>query len=150
MKFCLILFFIQITHLLVGNTSYTPLVYDDSSQITNIGKSVWILEDPQNQWSVNEVYESDLFIKSQAEVPNLNISVSSFWIRMDIKNSTPSYHLLLELDHAIIDEIEFYSILPDGEFEVQKMGEKLNFSQRNYKHPNYISEDDVMCSLRSI
>jgi signal transduction histidine kinase len=138
MKLFLILFFIQITHLLIGNTKYTPLVYDNSAQITNIGKSVWILEDEQNQWSINEIYESDLFIKSESEVPNLNISTSSFWIRMDIKNSTPSNNLLLELDHAIIDEVEFYTLLSSGVFKVQKMGEQLNFYQRKYQHPNYI------------
>ena len=138
MKFFLVLFFIHISHLLVANTRYTPLVYDDSAKIITVGKSVWILEDQQDQWSINEILESDLFIKSQIEVPNLNISTSSFWVRMDLKNSTPIHHLLLELAHATIDEVEFYTLLPNGTFKVQKMGEQLNFHQRKYKHPNYI------------
>jgi signal transduction histidine kinase len=138
MKLFLTLLFISITHLLVGNTLFTPFIYNDSTQITNIGKSVWILEDVQDQWSVNDIYESDLFIKSESEVPNLNISTSSFWIRMDIINSTVNHHLLLELAHATLDEVEFYTLLPNGTFSVQKMGEQLSFYQRKYQHPNYI------------
>lgn len=109
-----------------------------NENIVEIGDQVFILEDKTNKLSVEEVLLSDQFTESRLKVPNLGITSYSYWIKFKIKNLSNNEKLLLNLTHPIIDEVEFYSILPDGKYLVEKLGEYKPFSHRKHKNQNYI------------
>jgi signal transduction histidine kinase len=114
-----------------------PFEFSDSTKIMEVNKSVMIVEDKKNQWSIEDIVKSDDFKKANQVVPNLGVTSSSWWVKISIKNNTNYIKLLLKIDFPIIDEIDFYSF--DGKaYNVIKLGEFQNFSNRKYKDPNYI------------
>jgi signal transduction histidine kinase len=104
----------------------------------NIGNSIMILEDPSGKLSMKEILSSQDFKPSNQEVPNLGVSASSFWIKFQVKNISSSDELLLELAQPTMDEVEFYTILPDGKYTVERLGEHLPFKERKYNHQNFL------------
>jgi two-component system, NtrC family, sensor kinase len=108
-----------------------------------VGKSVMILEDKTNDLTLKNVMKSTLFVLSDNEVPNLGISSSSFWIKFKIKNVSNQENLLIEIANPLLDEIEFYNLLPNGNFVVEKQGEYKRFNERKYNHPSYIFDLNI-------
>ncbi|HXA00682.1 MAG TPA: 7TM diverse intracellular signaling domain-containing protein [Cytophagaceae bacterium] len=127
--------------LLVGtnNSLGNVITFSDSiSSRRDIGNSIMILEDPSGKLSVSDVLSSINFKPSTQMVPNLGVSSSYFWIKFQIKNISSSNELLLELAQPTMDDVEFYTILPDGKYLVEKRGEHLPFKERKYNHQNFL------------
>jgi signal transduction histidine kinase len=124
----------------LSNTSVLSdtLLFSDVNHELFIGNSVQILEDKTNSLKINDVTNSSYFFPSTQRVPNLGISSSSFWLKFKIKNSSDQEDLLIELANPLLDEIEFYTLLPNGNYDVMKVGEYQVFSLREYNHPSYI------------
>src|SRR4051812_4521758 len=100
-KLALILFLMFGRTLVRGQDT---VIVSDSTNNFLIGKSLWILEDKNDEYKFNDIIKSNEFIKSTYEVPNLSVSNSSFWIKFKVKNNTNSEILLLELDYPLMDE----------------------------------------------
>lgn len=103
-----------------------------------IGNSVKILKDETNNLTIKDIIRSTNFISSNQNVPSFGITSASFWLSFKIKNVSNQGNLLIEIPNPLLDEIEFYTLLPDGSFFVKKMGEYQPFSFRGYNHPSYI------------
>ncbi|MBL4656794.1 MAG: sensor histidine kinase [Flavobacteriales bacterium] len=117
----------------------TVFEYSNSDEKLEIRGTLEYIEDAANVLSVKDVTSSSNFKKSEQEVPNFAISRSSFWVKIQLKNTTEFENLLLELAYPITDEATLYDIT-DGEnyFLIGKTGDMQQFSERRYKHPNYL------------
>jgi signal transduction histidine kinase len=123
----------------IGTSLGNTITFSDSiNSRINIGNSIMILEDPLGKFSVGEVLSSTNFKASTQVVPNLGVSSSYFWIKFQIKNNSSSDELLLELAQPTMDEVEFYEILSDGKYNIEKTGEHLPFKDRKYNHQNFL------------
>jgi signal transduction histidine kinase len=115
------------------------IIFSDTTQAMLIGEAVEITEDPQALLTIKDILSSSRkFIRGNRAVPNLGVSSSFFWIEFKIKNNSSHEDILIALDNPMIDEVEFYTILPDGTHKVKKMGEYQAFPLREYNHPSYI------------
>jgi two-component system, NtrC family, sensor kinase len=114
------------------------IVFRDTLENMEIGKSISILEDTNNSLTIQDVLRSTGFRENHERVPIFGLTNSAFWIRFTVKNETAGSQLLLMLEEPIMDETELYYLLPDGQYSVTRLGEFKPFSERKYKDPNYI------------
>ncbi|MES2567703.1 MAG: 7TM diverse intracellular signaling domain-containing protein [Bacteroidota bacterium] len=120
-----------------------PLViYSVAHHSLLIGRSVLILEDKDDKFSLNDVVISKDFVNSNKPVPDLGISNSAFWIKVKIQNNTDNKKLLFELSNPMIDEVELFSVL-NGSVSVKKMSEYRSFDLRSYDYPSYVFDLDI-------
>ena len=112
------------------------IVYEGTS-IISIGKKVHLLEDPSATYTIQDVLSSTSFTPSNSVVPNFGISESAFWLKFKIKNQSKE-KLLLQIQHAIIDRADLYTVFPSGICTEVKLGELKPFSERKYKQPEYL------------
>jgi two-component system NtrC family sensor kinase len=115
--------------------SQTPIVFKGDNII--IGDHVSILEDPGNHLTFQTASVSSGYIPSKAQVPNLNLSKSDFWLKFSIKNESSENHLLLTLEYPTLDVCEFYYPL-NNKYLIQKANDTKPFNDRKYKHQNFV------------
>ena len=65
----------------------TIAIYSDSQKNISIGGQIQILEDTTNKFSIHEAESSDDYKDAALEIPNLGVSNSSFWLKINIKNT---------------------------------------------------------------
>jgi len=123
--------------LLLGKSAFSQntLLFEGDNKV--IGKFVSILTDPSGKLSIEDVKKSTQFEPSNIETPNLELSNSTFWLKFTIKNNSPEDRLLLTLQYPTLNVCEFYSPAAGG-FTVQKLDDTKRFSERKYKHQDFI------------
>jgi hypothetical protein len=84
------------------------VIYNDSTNILNIGSKIFIYEDNTNKLNANQVFQQDKFIKSEQETPNLGITSSSYWIKFNVVNQSSKNNIILSLRNPLLDEVELY------------------------------------------
>lgn len=108
-----------------------------SGENTIIGQQIAIFEDTSNQLDIETVRNLSGFVPSTSQTPNLQLSKSDFWLRFSVKNKSKSELLLLQLEYPTLQLCEFY--YPDkGGFSFIRASDRANFSDRKYKHQNFI------------
>lgn len=139
-RYCLFISLFYTSLSALSNTSVLPdtVLFSDVNHEFYIGRSVQILEDKTSSLKIKDIIGSSQFYVNNQNVPNLGISSSSFWLKFKIKNRSHQEDLLIELGNPLLDEIEFYTLLPNGNYIVEKVGEYQPFSLREYNHPSYI------------
>jgi signal transduction histidine kinase len=101
------------------------------------------LEDKKSTLSVNEVAVAS-FLKSPSEVPGFFISSSSFWVKFIIQNETDDPNLVINLEHATIDDAVLYSkSATSGSFDSIKLTETQPFASRKYNYQTYMFDAQV-------
>ena len=128
--------FLAVQSLLGSNNPV--LIIRNTDKNIEVGKYLMVLEDKDNSYSIDEAEKSDKFIPSKTNVPNLGISSSSFWVKLQVTNHTDNEDFLFVLTQPTIDEVQWYVDKGNGEFDVIKFGENVPFSVRKYNDPNYI------------
>lgn len=114
-----------------------------TDQDINIGHSVEILEDATNTLTIADVLKSDSMKLATQDVPNLNITKSTFWVKFSIENQSNNEHLLLNLAYPIIDSVELYMPLADGTIDIVRSGESVPMSERRFQHQNFMFELNI-------
>lgn len=104
----------------------------------NIGHSVEILEDAEGTLTIEDILKSDSMRLATQDVPNLNITKSTFWVRFTVENQSNNEHLLLNLAYPIIDSVELYMPLADGTIDIVRSGESVPMAERRFKHQNFM------------
>lgn len=118
------------------------IIYNNTQQNISIGDFVYILEDPSNKKSFEEVLTSTNFIKSNTTTPNLGVSQSTFWIKFTLFNNTSESNLLLEFAQPIVNHITFY--IPNNKEYLQcNTGDQYPFGQRTYQYPNFVFDINI-------
>ncbi|KQS33898.1 7TM diverse intracellular signaling domain-containing protein [Dyadobacter sp. Leaf189] len=128
----LVLFLLTFT---AGKLSAETVDYKNGSLI--LGKYLEIYEDTAGTLSLHEVRNSNGFVKSKDEVPNIGLSKSSFWIRFSIRNTSARNMLYLELAHPGIHSCEMYEIIGD-KIRTEIYNDADHFNKRRVKHQNLV------------
>ncbi|WP_276134802.1 7TM diverse intracellular signaling domain-containing protein [Polluticoccus soli] len=137
---CRLLFSFVFLSLLFSYVANAQEVISFPSQSKNIevGSKVLLLEDKTNSMTVEQVLASNAFKQSTQDVPNFEMTSSTVWVKLLVKNGTWHNKLALELPYPTVDSVSFYSLLPDGRYTVLNTGEYKPYYRRVYKHQNYI------------
>ena len=114
------------------------VIYNDSTNILNIGSKIFIYEDNTNKLNANQVFQQDKFIKSEQETPNLGITSSSYWIKFNVVNQSSKNNIILSLRNPLLDEVELYKIIDGSPHFVTKMGDLQPYHLREFIHQNYL------------
>ena len=133
--FCLLI----ITALSANGTT----VFSEENRMQRIS-SLQILEDKSGELKYEDVLVSDSFLISEKEIPNLQVSSSTFWIKFELQNESELKELALMLEAPTIDEVTFYTPGENGEVVTSKMGEHNPFHKRSYDDPNYIFDIEIL------
>lgn len=101
--------------------------------ITDISSRVSILEDPSCSLDFYSVVKRNDFTPGKG-LPNMGVSKSCFWIRVDLTNRSSEDHFQFILEHPILDFVELY----DSTGLVESIVESGNYFNRNFDDPNYV------------
>ncbi|RJP84625.1 MAG: diguanylate cyclase [Desulfobacteraceae bacterium] len=70
---------------------------------------------------------------------NVGYTRSDWWFRLELLNDQDApQDRLIELDYPVLDEIDVYTITPDGRVNHLKMGDKQPFQDRPFQFRNFI------------
>lgn len=116
----------------------TPIVYSHAESNLKVKGKLEVLEDSTNKLSYTDIIHSTHFKASKDEVPNIDVSSSTFWYKFSITNDSYEPNIFIELAYPIIDSVALVAIAEDGTFTVNQTGEYMPFYKRPYKHQNYI------------
>ncbi|MBW8686647.1 sensor histidine kinase [Chitinophaga rhizophila] len=114
-----------------------PFVYRNNMPLTRIGKFLEIYTDKTNKLDINAIKQQQFSFPDE-NVPNLQITPYTHWVRFAITNQSDVKDLLLEVEYPTIDDITLFEVLPDGRFKVTRLGEFTSYNNRPVDHQNYI------------
>src|ERR1700743_1695247 len=102
-------FFILFLFLIFSSKLFAqaPVVFNGTDNMV-IGEHVAVLEDKDNKLNIHSVVNAPGFVDSKTQVPNLQLSKSSFWLRFSITNQSNEDHLLLSLEYPTLNICDFY------------------------------------------
>ncbi|MCH7399462.1 ATP-binding protein [Belliella sp. DSM 107340] len=110
-----------------------PISTFESSQITNVGSSIFSIEEIIER-SPNLEYQ-----KIEGDNTNLGFTKDNYWLRFSVKNnSSDKLNLFFETGRPITDIVEFHQILKDGSISTQLSGDLIPFSDRPIEHRKII------------
>ncbi|QQD13845.1 7TM diverse intracellular signaling domain-containing protein [Sphingobacterium sp. UDSM-2020] len=105
-----------------------------------IGKSVSVLKDQTKQLTFEDVRrQPNLFKASKDEVLNLGIEDVNNWIQFEIRNLSDKEKLVVNLSHANIDEVVFYT-LRNGVVDSTSLKYGGDVKDRAYPHQFFLFE----------
>ena len=138
--FLLVFFFSILTNAVYAERE---VVWQKDTKHISLGKSISILEDKTLSLKLSDVLSERIanqFIPSDRDVPGYGVTESAFWVRFKIQNSETTPHdLILEIDQAQFDIVEFYIEDPiTKEFSSQVTGDQYPFSSRAVEHFNFL------------
>lgn len=119
------------------NAENNPIIFKDAGHSLNISQSLQILEDKEGKLSFNEAVKKE-FTTTKSDVPNLGISNSVFWVKMNIINLSDEEKLMLDLSLPTLDQVDFYFPNNNGVYDSIAAGERFRFYQRKYIDPDYL------------
>ena len=108
----------------------------------DLGKYLFLLEDSALSMSYEEAVNMEGYKQSTDFVPNLGITKSAYWVKVNVRNETDENRFLLQLDQPLLDEVNFYC-LDDGSLTIIELGEVKPFDDRKYNYPSYIFDADI-------
>lgn len=131
------LFFLTI--LLIGTllSGFSQLQVGESASETNIGRHIQILVDSSGRMGIESVRLHGKFEQLNVDVPNLNITNFSYWVKIPIVNHSDFDELFIDLRQPSIDEVSFYYPFNDG-YDSIISGDYIEIAKRNFQHQNYV------------
>ncbi len=136
---------ISIALLLTGRVSASEaLVLNDSFSSRDLSAHIKFIEDKSNQLDLRSVMELDSSAWSSlpnngASSANFGFSESSYWLSYTLKNiDDQNLDLLINLDYALLDSIDFYGISEGRVVDEYHMGDALPFDQRIIEYPTFV------------
>ena len=139
MKYIYVLLFV----FLLNNKSFSQsIIYKGNTKI-EIGGRADIIEDKNNNYTLEQVLNNDSSKNINAHIPNLGLTESAFWLKYKIINQSPSSQLILKINQPLLDEVVFYSIKGNKKIKELKNGEHEYFYKRKYNYPAYSYDLDL-------
>lgn len=121
-----------------------PMVLDDHNQHYELGLYLGILEDPQQQLSIDDVIRPEVaqkFHSSQDNVPNFGFSRSAWWIQLQILNRSieNEHQWLLDIGYPYLQQITLFSEDEQGNFtQTKQIGSEVPFAEREFAHRHLV------------
>lgn len=112
-----------------------------------LGRHLAILEDPQKQWSIEDIRSPELterFMLNQVDTPNFGYTHSAYWVRFQVHNQTSlSTQWRLVMSFPNMNYIELYTPEPECQDSVCNMvvthsGNLLPFTQRQVPYHHFV------------
>ena len=116
---------------------HSQITIDNSGGIKNAGQGIWILNDPNGHLDINEASLSVDFEKSTFDVPNLNISNDTYWIKVPITNNSDIPELYVDLRQPSIDEVTFFFPSSSG-YDSIISGDFVPIENRVFQYQNHV------------
>lgn len=130
------LFFCLLLSVVCTHVQAEPVVYTSGALL--IGGDISILEDKQNALTPEAAFASDAFVPSTQQVPNFDISSSTFWIRFTFTNATGNRNVQLEVENALLDTCELY-VVENGQLRLlASYGSTRPYRMREYDNPTFL------------
>jgi serine phosphatase RsbU (regulator of sigma subunit) len=105
-----------------------------------IAEKVLFYEDKTNQLTLTDIlspdYQQKLRLTNQKSI-NFGFSASSFWLKIQVKNTTPDKDWVFVVGYPQLDYFEFYE-QQAGSWKMEKYGDILPFEQRKIAHHNFV------------
>jgi hypothetical protein len=133
-----------------------PLVLTDVQGEYPLGLYIDILEDPQQQWTIDDVSSTEIakrFTDSLDVTPNFGYTPSAYWLRLRIQNGAPNISKWwLEMGFQNMRILELYTPSPECmpadsaapcPFDVRQTGHQFPFSSREITYPTYVFALDI-------
>jgi len=118
--------------------SVSPLVYQQEEKNLDLDHDIYILQDPYNTLSFNDVLDIKKFSKLPNGTPNLGISSSFYWLTFELKNESNSNRLMIQIAQPTLDYIDMFYLDDKGKIVKHQSGEYLPFNHRYFEDPHYI------------
>lgn len=133
-KFCCVLL------ILLFASSYTQaknLTVADSNKLLLTGTYFEILEDNTGSLTINDAITRADYQSSESPTPNLGITSSRYWLRVNVTNQL-SDQLLFHLKYPILDYVAIYKVVNDVVVDSLITGEQQPIGKRKYHHQDFI------------
>ena len=122
--------------LLLGQNVFAETIeYNGGKEL--IGKHLYILEDKTGNLSFEDIINNPAFRKSSNDVPNFNLTKSTFWVKFCITNTSKDSVLLIETAYPLLDTCELY-ILDKNTYSRVLVSNNSYFNNRVFNYPNPI------------
>ncbi|MFD0752018.1 7TM diverse intracellular signaling domain-containing protein [Mucilaginibacter calamicampi] len=137
----IIAFFFTLAVFAANALAQAPVVFNGGDNVV-IGEHVSILEDTANNLTVESVKNHPGFSASTSQVPNLQLSKSSFWLKFTVTNKSDADHLLLWAEYPMLNTCDFYYPV-NGVYKVKNFSDRKIFAERKYKHQDFVIDIDL-------
>ena len=106
------------------------------------GENLEILEDPENEYTIEDIVTGKYntkFYADKLDVPITSKPNVGYWARIKIKKLTKdNYKWVFEVFDQSADEVSFYGPDENGVYKEYENGDNKVFTSRRYRHKNYI------------
>jgi two-component system NtrC family sensor kinase len=122
---------------LIGNFGYSkdPVVTIDKNYSPKlIGTYISFLEDKDNNFSFHQVRNSGAYQSFDKDIVNFQVSKSTFWLRLTVKNNSSTSNNLIEVIQPLLEEVYLYSPVSSSsnKYHLVRQGGKFPFFKRRY------------------
>jgi two-component system, NtrC family, sensor kinase len=133
-----IYFFLSLFFFNLSTNAAPAIELDSVKDRVLIGKSVSYFEDPTGKMGIVDVIQKDAFMQSKQNVPNFNLTRSTYWFKFSVAPSSKATEYLLEVNNPLIDKLHIYSVNAMGQFDKIEYGDTKIFNKRKYKFANFL------------
>ncbi|MCA9301826.1 receptor, partial [candidate division WWE3 bacterium] len=125
---------------LAQNIPYDVQLNDSITEYDFVLSKLHALVDTTNQKTFDEILANNNKFKVYPKYTKNDYDINStYWVRLNIKFNTKSKRKwVLEFYDQTIDSISMYRPNSYGGFTKIKMGDQINFEERNIKHKNFL------------
>lgn len=136
------LFLLLLTTICSANTTIPDTLRITSKYTTHrAGKFLSTLEDPSNNLELTDVLTNNSFITSDSEIPNFEITKSTYWAKLIVKNTTPfTDDFILKFEKITADKLSFYYKI-EGSSEFKKI--KIKKGKKKYDHRLFLVDISI-------
>ncbi|MGB4073018.1 7TM diverse intracellular signaling domain-containing protein [Pseudomonas sp.] len=117
-----------------------PATLDNTDLRLSLGPSMGYLQDPQGELTLAQVsaLADERFTPVQGEHANLGKNDSVWWFKVRLNNSL-AQHLAgyLEVNYPLLDHLQVFLSMADGQWQMQDSGDRYAFSQRPVQVRNF-------------
>jgi methyl-accepting chemotaxis protein len=126
----------------VATYAQTPVEVIDGKEYYELsGPSIYLLEDTEKKYSIDMVASPEMansFVKNQQDIPNMGNTISAYWLRFSIKNSTSEDRSwILLLNYPLLDHVSLYEKTDNGFYE-RHYGRAIPFIKKEIQHRNFV------------
>ncbi|MED5387640.1 MAG: sensor histidine kinase [Pseudomonadota bacterium] len=112
----------------------------DATDKVLLGEYMQILEDPEGDWTLDQVRDqfASRFHNSESSALNFGFTRSTFWLRIVVDTTDVDGSWFLVERHPILDELTLFVPNDDGEYRTYEVGDSRAFAQRPMKHRAFV------------
>ncbi len=118
----------------------SPVSLADAGDRVSLGMKMQILEDPEGNWTLDQVRNqfASRFRNSDSNALNFGFTQSTIWLRFAVDASHSQGSWFLVERYPILDELTLFVPQPDGEFREYEVGDTRPFGRRPMDHRSFV------------